>query len=191
MRMIAFALGTALLVSTIPAVADTVAGADTTRQAQADEADKAAWEQTLRLVRESFPDVPRISTRQLAAMRADGATPGIVLLDARSAPEFNVSHLDGAILASNTRMALEALEALEAIEPGRTVVVYCSVGYRSSRLAAKLRAHGFEKVFNLEGSLFRWANEGRPLHRGTERVHEAHPYGEEWGHLLDRRLWAD
>ena len=188
MRMIAFALGTALLVSTIPAVADAVAKADTTPQAQADEADKAAWEHTLRLVRESFPDVPRISTRQLAAMRADGATPGIVLLDARSAAEFNVSHLDGALLASNTRMALEVLEASE---PGRTVVVYCSVGYRSSRLAALLRAHGFEKVFNLEGSLFRWANEGRPLHRGTERVHEAHPYDEEWGHLLDRRLWAD
>ena len=137
MRMIAFALGTALLVSTIPAVTDATAATDTTRQAQADEADKAAWEQTLRLVRESFPDVPRISTRQLAAMRADGTTPGIILLDARSAAEFNVSHLDGAVLASNTRMALEALEASE---PGRTVVVYCSVGYRSSRLAAKL--HG-------------------------------------------------
>ena len=68
---------------------------------------------------------------------------------------------------------------------------YCSVGYRSSRLAEELRARGFENVFNLEGSLFQWANEGRPLYRGEERVDQAHPYDEEWGQLLDRRLWAD
>ena len=91
-------------------------------------------------------------------------------------------------MASNTRMALEALEA---IDPVRTVVVYCSIGYRSSRLAEKLRARGIENVFNLEGSLFQWANEGRPLYRGEERVYQAHPYDEEWGQLLDRRFWAD
>ena len=81
-------------------------------------------------------------------------------------------------MASNTRMALDALEAND---PERTVVVYCSVGYRSSRLAEELRARGFENVFNLEGSLFQWANEGRPLYRGEERVDQAHPYDEEWG----------
>ena len=57
-------------------------------------------------------------------------------------------------------------------------------------LAEKLRARGIENVFNLEGSLFQWANEGRPLYRGEERVYQAHPYDEEWGQLLDRRFWA-
>ena len=146
------------------------------------------WEHTLRLVRQAFPEVPQMSTQELAAMRADDTAPDIVLLDARSAAEFKVSHLPGAVLASNTRMALEALEARG---PPRTVVVYCSVGYRSSRLAEKLRARGIENVYNLEGSLFQWANDGRPLYRGGERVYEAHPYDEEWGRLLDRRLWAD
>lgn len=146
------------------------------------------WTRTLRLVREAFPDVPQMSTQQLAAMRADDTAPHIVLLDARSAAEFKVSHLPGAVLASNTRMALDALGARD---PARTVVVYCSVGYRSSGLAEKLRARGIENVFNLEGSLFRWANEGRPLYRGEERVYQAHPYDEEWGQLLDRRFWAD
>ena len=91
-------------------------------------------------------------------------------------------------MASNTRMALEALEASDAV---RTIVVYCSVGYRSSQLAEKLRARSIENVFNLEGSLFQWANEGRSLYRGDERVHEAHPYDEEWGQLLDKRFWSD
>ena len=146
------------------------------------------WERTLRLIREAFPEVPQISTQRLAAMRADDTAPDVVLLDARSAAEFKVGHLPGAVLANNTRMALRALEASD---PARTVVVYCSVGYRSSRLAEKLRARGIENVFNLEGSLFRWANEGRPLYRGDERVYEAHPYDKEWGQLLDERFWAD
>ena len=146
------------------------------------------WQRTLRLVREAFPEVPQMSTQQLAAMRADDTGPDIVLLDARSEAEFDVSHLPRAVLANNTRTALEAIEASD---PARTVVVYCSVGYRSSRLAEKLQARGIENVFNLEGSLFRWANEGRPLHRGEDRVYEAHPYDEEWGQLLDRRFWSD
>ncbi|MCY3819382.1 MAG: rhodanese-like domain-containing protein [Gammaproteobacteria bacterium] len=97
------------------------------------------WERTLRLVRQAFPNVPQMSTQQLAAMRADDTGPDIVLLDARSEAEFDVSHLAGAVLASNTRMALDVLESSD---PARTVVVYCSVGYRSSGLAEKLRARG-------------------------------------------------
>ena len=189
-KLLSVGLASALFLWTPSAVSDSVATTDVSRAAQADSADARtpAWEQTLRLVGDAFPDVPQMSTQQLAAMRADDTAPDIVLLDARTAAEFKVSHLAGAVLASNTRMAIEALEASE---PGFTVVVYCSVGYRSSRLAAKLRARGIENVFNLEGSLFQWANEGRPLYRGDERVHEAHPYDEEWGQLLDRRLWAD
>ena len=104
--------------------------------------------------------------------------------DARTATEFKA----GVVLTGNTCMAIETLAASE---PGLTVVVYCSVGYRSSRLAEKLRARGFGNVVNLEGSLIQWANEGCPLYRGEERVYRTHPYDEEWGELLDRRFWAD
>ena len=173
-----------------PALSDAATTIDSSRAAQTDGANARtqAWERTLRLVREAFPHVPRMTTARLAAMRADESTQDIILLDARSAAEFDVSHLRGAALASNTRMALSALEANERES---TVVIYCSVGYRSSRLATELRQRGFDNVFNLEGSLFQWANEGRPLYRGDERVHEAHPYDEEWGQLLDRRFWGD
>lgn len=68
------------------------------------------------------------------------------------------------------------------------IVVYCSVGYRSSRLARQLRTRGVKNVFNLEGSLFKWANEGRPVYRGSERVQEVHPFDEDWGELLDESL---
>ena len=189
-KVLAIALAGVLLLWTPPVLSDSVATMDSSRAPQTDGADLGtpAWERALRLVREAFPEVPQMTTGQLAALRTDDAAPDIVLLDARTAAEFNVSHLPGAVLASNIRMALDALTPNDL---ERTVVVYCSVGYRSSQLAAELRARGFENVSNLEGSLFQWANEGRPLYRGDERVYRAHPYDKEWGQLLDKRFWAD
>lgn len=189
-KVLSIALATILFLWAPTALSDSVTGMASSPAPQTDRTATwtSDWKRTLRVVREAFPEVPQMSTQQLAAMRADGTAPDIVLLDARSEAEFRVSHLPGAVFANNTRMALEALETSD---PARTVVVYCSVGYRSSRLAEKLRARGIENVFNLEGSLFQWANEGRPLYRGDERVYGAHPYDEEWGQLLYRRLWAD
>ena len=182
------ALAAILFVWTPPALSDVAPQTVQTADTDVADARTLAWERALRLVREAFPQVPRMTTARLAAMRADDRRPDIILLDARTAAEFDVSHLPGAILASNTRMALSVLEANE---PDSTIIVYCSVGYRSSQLAANLRRRGFENVFNLEGSLFQWANEGRPLYRGKQRVFEAHRYDDEWGQLLDKRFWAN
>ncbi len=45
------------------------------------------------------------------------------------------------------------------------------------------------KAYNLEGSLFKWANEGRPMvnSEGVKTIH-AHPYSVVWGRLLHRAL---
>jgi len=61
------------------------------------------------------------------------------------------------------------------------------VGYRSSILARKLQTLGFKEVHNLEGSIFKWANEGRPLVQGQTTVHKVHPYNAHWGRLLERK----
>lgn len=137
------------------------------------------WAETLRFVRETFPDVPQLSTERLAELLAEGAD--VVLLDARSKEENATSHLQGAVRATSVRTARNALEE-HGGEP--TVVVYCSVGYRSSRLAQQLKAQGIENVFNLEGSLFKWANEGRPVYRDSEQVRSVHPFDDDWGTLL-------
>lgn len=144
------------------------------------------WAETLRFVRETFPDVPQLSTERLAEMLAQDAD--VVLLDARSEKEFETSHLQGATLATSVRAARKEL-AQHGGKP--IVVVYCSVGYRSSRLAERLGAQGVENVFNLEGSLFKWANEGRPVYRGSKPVRFVHPFDPEWGKLLDKALWSE
>ena len=81
------------------------------------------------------------------------------------------------------------------------VVCYCSVGYRSSALAQELlsemRKPAYEeikskiRIYNLEGSIFKWANEGKDLedNRGRKTT-VAHPYSSLWGKLLNAELWC-
>jgi len=131
-----------------------------------------------------FPDVQWISTEDLVdwSSKHEGDAP--VLFDARAPAEFAVSHLAGARWIDP-----DAADANPAGLPLETpIVVYCSVGYRSAVVARKLAAAGYRRVYNLEGGIFQWANEGRAVFRGPERVVEVHPYDRIWGHLLDDRL---
>ena len=106
------------------------------------------------------------------------------LLDARAPAEFRVSQLRGA-----TRIDPDAPD-LEAAPRCGTIVVYCSVGWRSGDIANQLSAAGRADVYNLDGGIFRWANEDRPVYRGARRVREVHPYDETWGRMLNEPLRA-
>lgn len=149
------------------------------------------WSTTLKMIRAKFPGVVQLSTDALQAWldrpQESTQTKRPLLLDVREKEEYAVSHLEGALLATSEK---DALQALEGVAPDQPVVLYCSVGYRSSELARFLQKRGFEKVYNLEGSIFAWANEGRAVFRGDERVDEVHPYDRVWGKLLKKALRA-
>lgn len=141
-----------------------------------------AWRLVKRWVNQQFLDVPSLSTDQLANWLVNDQPPPI-LIDVRGEAEYAVSHLPGA-------QHLPTVAAIQQadIEPTSTLVLYCSVGYRSARLAEKLQAAGYQHVFNLEGSIFEWYNQGRSLVAGQQPVAQVHPYNRLWGLLLrDRR----
>ena len=147
------------------------------------------WNSIQRTIKKRFPGVRQLATADLAAWLEDANRPvKPLLLDARSSAEFEVSHLPGAV-------RLESVEEVIHDDPARTrpVVVYCSIGYRSSAFAEKLQRAGFADVRNLEGSIFAWANEGRPVCHGGKMLSPArvHPYGAKWGQLLKTELRAD
>ena len=142
------------------------------------------WSAVEALIESEYPDVPGITTAELAAALA-GDPAGVVLLDARAADEFAVSHLPGARHVGADAELAGRLAAADA-----RVVVYCSVGYRSAALVDRLREQGHANAVNLEGSIFRWTGEGRPVYRDGERVEQVHPYDDRWGALLPRTLWA-
>ncbi len=141
------------------------------------------FESVKQAVRKKFPTVRQVSTAELAAWLADTNRAQPVLVDVREKEEFAVSHLRG---AKNFQTVSQWKTALPPSAP--PVVVYCSVGYRSSALAEKLQRAGLTNVANLEGSLFQWANEGRPLHRGTNAVREIHGYSRKWSGLLNTNV---
>jgi rhodanese-related sulfurtransferase len=145
------------------------------------------WPQVRAEIRKRFPAVRHVSIGELATRLERPGDPPL-LLDARAPQEFAVSHLAG---ARNAGTPGEALAILGDARKDREIVVYCSVGYRSSALAEELARKGFTGVRNLEGSIFAWANAGRPVVRGETRVERVHPFDEKWGRLLDRRLWSD
>ena len=122
--------------------------------------------------------VPYVDVAGLAAQ------PAVVLLDARAAPEYAVSHLRGARWVGYDDFDLSRVQDLPRDTP---IVVYCSVGFRSEKVGEKLQQAGFSKVRNLYGGLFEWVNEGQPTvgadGQPTPRVHA---YSRTWGIWLKR-----
>lgn len=140
----------------------------------------AAWTLVKAWVNRSFPSAPAITTQELADLLKNGDDFSPIVIDARKNEEFEVSHLPNAHHARDVATVRQL-----GISPDQPVVVYCSIGYRSGRLVEKLREAGFSKAKNLEGSIFQWASEGRPLVREGEVVKEVHPYNKAWGLLLE------
>jgi rhodanese-related sulfurtransferase len=145
-----------------------------------------AWPQLKAKIRREFPRVRQLSTAELAAWLADKSRPQPVLLDVRAQAEFDVSHLAGA-----RRVEPDSDAAKVAAPKDAPFVTYCSVGWRSSALATRLQAAGFANVRNLEGSIFQWANEGRPIENARGPAEKVHPFDKMWGALLDPQRRAE
>ena len=147
--------------------------------------DAITWSAVFTWIQRDWPQVPQISTRELAERMAAGNESAPLLIDVRTREEYEVSHLPGAIWAETpSQIASASREASDR----QAVVVYCSVGVRSSKAAAQLMRSGRTNIFNLQGSIFKWANEGRPLTANGSAVHVVHPYSERWGVLLNSQL---
>ena len=146
-----------------------------------------SWPLTLKTIRAKFPTVAHISTDTLQSWRDESPQrENLLLFDVRAPEEYAVSHLQGARSVSSKD---EALKVLQGVSSDQRIVLYCSMGYRSSELAQFLMKKGYTKIYNLEGSIFAWANEGRPVYRGKEWVQVVHPYDKTWGRLLKKSLW--
>ncbi|HKU61558.1 MAG TPA: rhodanese-like domain-containing protein [Gemmatimonadales bacterium] len=140
-----------------------------------------AFEVVRRLATRRFPDVHWIDTKGLAAWLTDTKRVRPVLLDARTRDEYAVSHLPGALRMDPYRPLLRPLRGMSK---DTAIVVYSTVGYRGARLVHWLTAQGYNNATALSGSIFAWANEGRPLEREGRPVAQVHPYDDSWKYLL-------
>ncbi|MFN0013312.1 MAG: rhodanese-like domain-containing protein [Saprospiraceae bacterium] len=122
--------------------------------------------------------VPEMDVRQAAKNRSQ-----LIFLDAREPQEYAVSHIDGAVHIGYDQFDSSKLVSLH---PDDRIVVYCSVGYRSEKIAEKLLANGFKNVSNLYGGVFEWVNQGYPVVAQKKRTRQIHAYDRTWGVWLRR-----
>ncbi|MBK8965792.1 MAG: rhodanese-like domain-containing protein [Saprospiraceae bacterium] len=127
------------------------------------------------LLRHSVPEI------DVQASARDSST--VVFLDAREPSEFAVSHIRGAVSVGYDHFDLKKLSALDKKS---RIVVYCSVGYRSEKVAEKLIAAGYKNVSNLYGGIFEWVNQGFPVFDQAGKTNRVHAYDRTWGVWLDK-----
>ncbi len=144
---------------------------------------KPTWKSTYQTIQKDFPKARQIDQDQFVTLYVN-TEKKYMLLDIREAAEFRVSHLHNAILASDANVAMAVLKHTPKDTP---IIVYCSVGYRSSAVAEKLQTAGFKDVKNLKGGIFHWANNNRPVYQGKQLTNKVHPYDRYWSALLQRR----
>ncbi len=124
--------------------------------------------------------IPLVSVEDLHANMDD-----YVILDAREKHEYNISHIPKAMYVGyeNPEMGL-----INAIDKDKKLVFYCSIGYRSEKIAEKAKDLGFAEVYNLYGSIFEWANKGYELETTSkEDTKKVHAYNRIWGRWVTNK----
>ncbi|MBI3133615.1 MAG: rhodanese-like domain-containing protein [Bacteroidetes bacterium] len=107
-------------------------------------------------------------------------------IDARELNEYNVSHLKNAWWSGYDDFNAARLNG---VSKELTLIVYCSVGYRSEKIAEKLIAAGYKNTHNLYGGIFEWKNQGHPVYdtNGNE-TEKVHAYSKSWGSWLTKGI---
>ncbi len=82
----------------------------------------------------------------------------VVLLDVREPMEWEIAHLNKAVLMPVAQVPGRVNELSTADD----IVVYCKTGVRSARVTNFLRELGFRRVKNLVGGIDAWADEVDP-----------------------------
>lgn len=124
--------------------------------------------------------VPLIHTAEL--VKQINGKNNIILLDTRSPEEFQISHLPNARFLDYDKFNSKSVIP---VDKNATVIVYCSVGYRSERVGEKLIEMGYKNVTNLYGGIFDWVNTGETVvNRSDVATDSVHTYNKEWSRWL-------
>ncbi|WP_179004711.1 rhodanese-like domain-containing protein [Winogradskyella forsetii] len=131
------------------------------------------------LNRHNSESVPYISVQELAMPKTKA-----ILLDAREAEEYNVSHLKNAIHVGYNDFDLQETSK-QLNDKQQMIVVYCSLGIRSENIAEQLEKAGYANVFNLFGGIFEWKNNGFKVYNNKDEPTEnVHAFSKTWSQWL-------
>lgn len=82
----------------------------------------------------------------------------IQLIDVRTPEEFEQGYLEG---AQNIDYLSATFDSdIKKLDKTKPVLLYCKSGGRSAKSSKKLRKLGFTRVYDLDGGITRWKEEG-------------------------------
>jgi rhodanese-related sulfurtransferase/thioredoxin-related protein len=104
--------------------------------------------------------VKDLSVAEFAKLAADKQN---VVLDVRTAKEFAVGHIAGAV--NLDVMASDFETKAGALDKDKTYLVHCASGVRSARACGKLTQLNFPKLYNLPDGFKGWVKAGQPVEK--------------------------
>ncbi|MBK8151616.1 MAG: rhodanese-like domain-containing protein [Saprospiraceae bacterium] len=119
------------------------------------------------------------SVPELSCVDFNNKQDEFIILDTREPDEYYVSHIKNARHLGYDHLSLSQLDS---ISREKKIICYCSIGYRSEKVAEKIKKKGFYHVYNLYGGIFEMANRGFTIvdSQGQPTVN-IHPYSSLWG----------
>jgi rhodanese-related sulfurtransferase len=102
-------------------------------------------------------NVKRVGVDEYDKLRANT---NFVILDVRSAAEFEKGRIPGAINIDIN--SLNFSNQVSALDKNKTYLVNCAVGMRSARACKKMESMGFTNLFDLAPGFDGWKKAGKP-----------------------------
>lgn len=96
----------------------------------------------------------------VAEFKAGLSQENAIVIDVRTPQETKEGIIEGAKLININDSGFE--DNIARLDTHQVVYVYCRSGARSSRAAKMLSNAGFDQVYNLNGGILSWQNEGEP-----------------------------
>ena len=121
--------------------------------------------------KENFPEVRDISPLEAMERYKNGQ---VIFVDTRGWGERRISMLPGAI---------KKKEFLKdpSLYKDRTVIAYCTIGYRSGEFAVEMSERG-TPVYNLQGGILAWILEGGKIYDKKGETRRVHVYKKKWNY---------
>ncbi len=85
-------------------------------------------------------------------------TPDAILVDVRTPAEWSGGVLENAQQMNYQDADFE--QRITALDKSKPVFVYCKLGGRSGRVTSILEEAGFQQVYDLDGGIVAWQNQG-------------------------------
>jgi rhodanese-related sulfurtransferase len=145
-----------------------------TYAAESDDQKKQKVYELYESYRKDFPMVVDISPSAAMVLLEEER---VIFIDTRDPEEMAVSIIPNAIDKDSFLKSPKRFD-------GKTLVAYCTIGYRSGVFAKEMAGKGID-VRNLSGGIIAWVLEGGKIFDSKGETHRLHVYSDKWNFAPD------